>query len=687
MDTPEHFLATLAIVLCTAGVTTVLFQRLRQPVVLGYLLAGMLVGPYVPVPVEADTDTVRTLSELGVILLMFSLGIEFSFAKLARVGLTAGVIAIVQCSGMVWLGFLAGQAFGWSWLQSLFAGGVIAISSTTIIIKAFAEQGVEGRYKSIVLGVLIVEDLIAILLITILTTLAQGQDLTAWRLAAVAGRLTLFLLVLVVVGMLTVPRLMRLVVGLNRPETTVVTSVGLAFFFALLALRFGYSVALGAFIAGSLVAESGVHKTIEDLVLPVRDIFAAIFFVSVGMLIDPATIAEHWRAVTAFFVVVVMGKVVLVTFAALLTGQNIRTAVQSGMSLAQIGEFSFIIAGIGQATGATDKVLYPVAVAVSAATTLITPWLIRAADPVATFVDRKLPQPVQTFLTLYGSWLEQVANRPAAGGEKQRVRRLGRWLIADALMATAVIVVASLKLGPLTDLTEQYLGLPAPIARLVVIAGAAGLSAPFWMGIIRVTRFLGAALAARAFPPADGGQVDLAAAPRRLLVVSLQLLAVVLVAAPIVAITQPFLPALQMAVMLSLGATLLVLSFWRNAANLQGHTRAAAQAIAESMARQSREEPSGGNNKGKGLDQMFVGLGSPVSIELAPDSSAVGKSLIAVNLRSLTGATILAIRRGDHSIVVPSGREVLQARDVLALAGSREAIAAARELLSHKSIA
>jgi CPA2 family monovalent cation:H+ antiporter-2 len=251
MHDTHDFLQTLTVVLCAAAVTTVLFQRLRQPVVLGYLLAGLVVGPYVPIPLQADMGVVQTLAELGVILLMFSLGIEFSLQKLLKVGPTVGFVALVQCSLMIWLGYVAGQAFGWTWLQSLYAGAAISISSTTIVVKAFEEQRIKDDFTNIVFGILIFEDLIAILLITILTTLSAGRELGARELALTTGRLTGFLLLLLVIGLLTVPRLMRMIVKQRRDETTLVASIGIAFGFAYLAAYVGYSVALGAFIAGS----------------------------------------------------------------------------------------------------------------------------------------------------------------------------------------------------------------------------------------------------------------------------------------------------------------------------------------------------------------------------------------------------------------------------------------------------
>jgi CPA2 family monovalent cation:H+ antiporter-2 len=374
-----------------AAVTTVVFQWLRQPVVLGYLIAGLIVGPHLPIPLVADPDIVQTLSEFGVILLMFSIGLEFSFRKLAAVGPTAGLTALLETSLMVWLGFTVARLLGWTSLESLFTGALIAISSTTIIAKVFAEQGVAGTTRELVFGVLIVEDLIAVLLMAVLTAVATGSGLAAGQLVATVGRLVAFLIGLVTVGLLVVPRAMRLIGRLRRRETTLVASIGVCFGTALLAQSLGYSVALGAFLAGSLVAESGEEQEVERLVEPVRDMFAAVFFVSVGMLIDPVLVGRHWAAVLVLSAAVVFGKVASVSVGAFLTGNGLRSSVQTGMSLAQIGEFSFIIAALGQSLHATGSFLYPVAVTVSAVTTLGTPWLIRASEPVASWLDRKLP--------------------------------------------------------------------------------------------------------------------------------------------------------------------------------------------------------------------------------------------------------------------------------------------------------
>ncbi len=686
MENAHDFLQNLALVLCVAAITTVVFQRLRQPVVFGYLLAGLIIGPHVPIPIVVDEPTVHTLSELGVILLMFGLGLEFSLRKLLQVGPTAGLVAIAQSSAMVWFGYLVGQAFGWTAMESVYAGAIIAISSTTIIVKAFAEQGIRGKAADIVFGVLIIEDLIAIFLLAILTAVSKGGGVSTSSLAITAGRLAMFLIILIGVGLLVIPRLVRFIVRLNRPETTLVASVGICFAAALFALAFGYSVALGAFIAGSLVAESGEEKIVEHLVAPVRDIFAAIFFVAVGMLIDPAVIVEHWVAVLVFTVVVVVGKVFAVSLSAFLTGYPVTTSVQTGMSLAQIGEFSFIIAGVGLATGATRGFLYPVAIAVSALTTLSTPWLIRASAPAAARIDRSLPKPLQTFVALYGSWLQRVRGTPNVGTGRSRVRRLIGLILLDVFLLAVLIIGTSLEAGRVATILEHSFGISDEVSRLVTLTGAVIVAIPLLAGMIRSARFLGLALALRALPAVAEGKVDLALAPRRALVVTLQLAIMLAAGIPLLAVTQPFVPPLRSAGVGLAVLALLGVGFWRSATNLQGHARAGAELIvaapAEQMAKETPGQPGGGDHELKRVHHVIPGLGEPKAVRLAEHSPAVNRTLAQLNLRGLTGATVLAITRGDQPIIVPTGREILRAGDTLALAGAEDAVEAATRILN-----
>jgi CPA2 family monovalent cation:H+ antiporter-2 len=678
------FLQNLAVVLCVAAVATVVFQRLRQPVVFGYLLAGMIIGPHISIPLVADPQTVPALSELGVILLMFSLGLEFSIRKLVQVSQKAGAVALFECTIMVSVGYLVGQMLGFTRMESIFTGAITGISSTTIIVKAFQEQKVKGRVTELVFGILIIEDLIAIFLLTILTTVSRSGALSPTEILLTAMRLAMFLTVLIGFGILTVPRAIRAVQKLGQPETTLVASIGICFAAALLAQSFGYSVALGAFIAGSLVAESGQQVEIEHLVRPVRDMFAAIFFVSVGMMIDPMALTEHWRAVLALTLAVIIGKILAVTTGAFLAGHGRRTAMKAGMSLAQIGEFSFIIASVGVASGVVRGWLYPVAIAVSAITTLTTPLLIKLSNRAAASIDHWLPEPIQTVAALYGSWIERVRNAPRAPTERSATNRIIRIILLDAALITAAVIGVDIEIDRLGVIVGNMTGMAPGRVRFMVVLIAGLITVPLGYGLITSAKALGNHLARRAFAEAKKGKVDPADAPRRALVILVQLAVVLAVGIPVVAITQPFLPPHQGAFVLALLTLLLLAALWRNAANLQGHARAGAQIIASALAHQmaSTDGVSDETTLLEDVNAVLPGLGEPVAIRVVPQSIAVGKSLAHLNLRGATGATVLAIRRGTTQIPTPLGREVIHAGDVVAVAGARDALAVARAIFA-----
>jgi monovalent cation:H+ antiporter-2, CPA2 family len=672
-------LTELAAIMCVAAITTVVFQKIKQPVVLGYLLAGLIVGSHLPFPVFANEALTHELSEIGVVLLMFTLGLEFSLRKLARVGATAGVVAIIQCSLMIWLGYMTARLFGWTGLEGLFTGSLIAISSTTIIVKAFAEQGVKGKIAEFVFGILIVEDLIAILLLAVLTPIASGASVSAGALAWTVAKLAAFLASMLVGGLYLVPRLVRVIIRIGRTETTVVASIGICFAGALIARKFGYSVALGAFLAGALVAESGEGKTIEHAMESVRDLFAAVFFVSVGMLIDPALVAQHWPAIAVLTLVVVVGKIFGVTLGSFLAGRSVRTSVQAGMSLAQIGEFSFIIAGFGLALGAVRDFLYPIAVAVSALTTLITPWLIRVSGPVASFVDRNLPHPFQTFVSLYGSWLEGLRRTPEHRTAWAQIRRLGGLLLVDLVAITAIVITASMNLNRAANFVGTWTRIDAGLLRWLLIGGAAALTVPFHLGAIRVARALAAALVAEALPPSSDGELDRMAASRRALLVTLQLAILLAAGIPLAALTQPFLRSFPVVLVVLAAALVLIVPLWRSAANLHGHVRAGAQVILESLANQTQHVDTAESRAE--LQRLVPGIGETRTLRI-DGGEAVGRTLKQLDLRGVTGATVIAIDRGDKDIVYPTADEVLRSGDVLVLTGTEEAIALAKELLA-----
>ena len=677
---PANVLSSLAIILCVAAVTTVLFHRIRQPVVLGYLLAGLIVGPHMPVSLFGDIGIAHLFADLGVILLMFALGLEFTLGKLARVGPTAGVVAIIECSLMIGLGYAVSGVFGWSPYERLFAGVFVAISSTTIIVKAFAESGIAGRFSEIVFGILIVEDVIAILLLTVLTTVASGAGLSAGALAMTVVRLAAFLAGMLIVGMLLVPRLVRAITRIGRNETTVVACVGICFASALLARVFGYSVALGAFLGGVLVAESGQAKTVEHVIEPVKDVFAAVFFVSVGMLIDPKLVVEHWLPIALLSVVVVVGKVVGVGMGSFIAGNGIRTSIQSGMSLAQIGEFSFIIVGVGVSLGVIRDFMYPTAVAISAITTLGTPWLVRASGPLASYVDRSLPTVLQTYSALYESWVQHLRTTSEHRGAWARVRRMAAFLMLDIGVIAGLLVAASVKFEDLDRLVIARFHVDDHLAQALVVLAAAVLALPFLIGAVRVARALGLALATQALPAAGEGQLDLAAAPRRALLVTMQMGILLLAGLPLVAIAQPFWPRFPWAAFLVLGLLALAIPFWRGATNLQGHVRAGAQVILEALGNQSHATTAAAEPTPH-FGQMFPGLGDAGAVVLSASDFGVGRTLKETNLRGQTGASVIALQRQGETLF-PTAEETLRTGDTLVLTGTGEAVEAARRLLT-----
>src|SRR5438876_8835358 len=406
------FLQDLAVVMIVAGLVTVVFHRFKQPVVLGYILAGVIIGPHTPpFPFIKDQETIQTLAELGVILLMFSLGLEFSLRKLKQVGHTAFIAAFLEILLMVWVGFEAGRLFHWSAMDSIFLGAMLSVSSTTIIVKALAELGKsKERFAELIFGILIIEDILAIVMIALLSSIAMTGSLRVSGVAATLAKLALFLVATVVVGLLAVPRLLGYVTRFKSNEMLLITVLGLCFGCSLLAVKLGYSVALGAFIIGAVIAEAREIGRIEILTEPIRDMFSAIFFVAIGLLIDPRLLLQYWLPVTVITIAVVVGQSLSCAFGTFVAGNDTRTSLRVGMGLAQIGEFSFIIAALGLSLKVTSEFLYPIAVAVSAITTLLNPYLIKNSDRVVNWFDRAAPQRFVNYLALYTQWLGRLGS-------------------------------------------------------------------------------------------------------------------------------------------------------------------------------------------------------------------------------------------------------------------------------------
>lgn len=439
----------LALILIAAAVTTLIFKRLRQPLVLGYIVAGLLVGQHVSlVPTVSDEKNIHVWSEIGVIFLLFSLGLEFSFKKLIKVGGAASISAIVEVIFMLALGYLLGQIMGWSPMDSIFLGGIISISSTTIIIRAFEELGVKGlKFAGLVFGILVVEDLVAIVLLVLLSTLAVSRQFEGGAMLISVVKLVFFLIAWFVTGIFFIPTLLRMTRKFMNEETLLVTSVGLCLLMVVLATQVGFSPALGAFIMGSILAETTQAEKIEHLVKPVKELFGAVFFISVGMLINPAMLVKYAVPVLIITVVTLLGKTLSTGLGALLSGQPLKTSVQAGMSLAQIGEFSFIIAQLGLTLNVTSEFLYPVAVAVSAVTTFTTPYMIKLSGPVYEKLADIMPHRWKTAINRYSAAAQTIS---VVSDWKILLRSYFTNIIIYTVVLLAIILLSSYYLLPMS---------------------------------------------------------------------------------------------------------------------------------------------------------------------------------------------------------------------------------------------
>lgn len=438
----------LAVMLGVAAIVVLIFQRIHQPVVLGYLVAGLIIGPHTPpYAFVSDVTSIQTLSELGVIFLMFSLGLEFSFKKLTRVGFSASIAGSVEVAFMLAVGYMAGRFMGWEAFDSLFLGAALAISSTTIIIKAISELKLKTkRFAELVFGILIVEDLLAIILLVGLSTFVVTNDVLSYDMLSAVIKLILVVGSWFLVGYFFVPTVFRSIAGYVSQETLTITSVALCLFLVTMAAYFHYSTALGAFIMGSILAETALVESIHEAIGPIRDIFAAVFFISVGMLIDPVIIFNEWQAVLLISVITIAGKALSTGLGAFLTGQSLTTSIRSGFSMAQIGEFSFIIIGLGVSLQAVGSKIYPLIVAVSAITTFTTPYLIRFSGYISEAADKKLPEKTKLFLKRYthGIYRAQAAARgnPAA-------RAVCMSMLINGIIVATIFTVADQVIFPM----------------------------------------------------------------------------------------------------------------------------------------------------------------------------------------------------------------------------------------------
>lgn len=441
MSSLPTLIADLALILICAGIMTLLFKKLKQPLVLGYVVAGFLASPHMPfTPSVMDAANIKTWADIGVIFLLFALGLEFSFKKIVKVGGTAVIAACTVIFCMIMLGIVVGMGFGWHRMDCIFLGGMIAMSSTTIIYKAFDDLGLRKKqFTGLVLSILILEDILAIVLMVMLSTMSVSNNFEGKEMLWSVGKLLFFLILWFVVGIYVIPEFLKRCRKLMNEETLLIVSLALCFGMVVIAAHTGFSAAFGAFIMGSILAETVEAESIDRLVKPVKDLFGAIFFVSVGMMVDPAMIVEYAVPILIITLTVILGQSFFGTFGVILAGQPLKTAMQCGFSLTQIGEFAFIIASLGVSLHVTSNFLYPIVVAVSVITTFLTPYMIRLADPASNFVDRHLPVSWRRMLMRYTSG-SQTVNHESLW--RKLLFALARILVVYSIVSISVILLS-----------------------------------------------------------------------------------------------------------------------------------------------------------------------------------------------------------------------------------------------------
>ncbi|HEU5069731.1 MAG TPA: cation:proton antiporter [Verrucomicrobiae bacterium] len=667
------FLQDLAVVMIVAGVVTIIFHRLKQPVVLGYILAGVIIGPHTPpYALIHDEATINTLSELGVILLMFSLGLEFSLRKLTRVGAPALIAALLEILLLFWVGYEVGHFFAWPLLDSIFLGAMLSMSSTTIIIKVLGELGkMKERFAQLIFGILVIEDILGIAMIALLSGIAMTGKLGVADVGLTLGRLGIFLAVVLVAGLLTVPRLIGYVARFKSNEMLIVTLLGLCFGVSLLATKLGYSVALGAFVIGAVIAEAREIHRVEALLEPVRDMFSAIFFVAIGLLIDPRMLITYWQPVVVITLAVIVGKVMTCSFGAFLGGNDTRTSLRVGMGLSQIGEFSFIIASLGVTLKVTSDFLYPIAVAVSALTTLLTPYLIRSADETANWFDRVAPRALVNTLQLYTDWVGQLGRR-----QSNLARKLIRaWLAQIALnvaLVTGIFIVAAF-IGQHPPAWLRARQLQADWLKALLWLAAAILSLPMNIATSRKLQALGMLIAELKVKTAVAGERT--PAIRAVVAQVIPIAGTIVLGLYIILLSSTLLPTVRvMLVMLVLSG---IISWFLRRSFIRVYSRAQI-ALQETFAQPPAPHP----HETPARLQSLLREANLETVSIRADSAAAGRLIRELELRTTTGASIVAVERAGANLLNPGADEEIQPGDQVLLLGSRAQLDAARARLN-----
>ncbi|MCM1521214.1 MAG: cation:proton antiporter [Muribaculaceae bacterium] len=643
----EGLIGDLAFILILGAVTTLLFKWLKQPVVLGYIVAGFLASPhftYLPsVTTEANIDF---WAQIGIIILLFSLGLEFSFKKLVNAGAPAVVTALFIVCGMMAAGFAAGHILGFSNINSLFLGGMLSMSSTTIIIKAFTDLGLRQRkFASLVFAVLIVEDLFAVLMMVILSSIAVNNSVEGGEMLYSVSKLVFFLIIWFVTGVFILPSLLNSQRRFLNSETLLIVSMGLCLGMAVFSVACGFSLALGSFVMGSILAGTSFAERIERLTTPVKDLFGSVFFISVGMMVNPEIIVQYWLPILILSAVVIVGMIFFGTFGMLLTGQTLRIAMESGFSLTQIGEFAFIIASLGMSLGVLDAQIYPIVVAVSVLTTFTTPYFIRMADPAYRYVESHLPRRLHFLIDRYSE---------SATAEQSATAELWKSLLRRYLWR---VVLYSIVLIALTILTLRYL-----LPFFVSIFPSWGRFICMIVSLSAMTPFL-LAMTYPASKSTERARLRACNARFDVPIIAMTVVRLMIAMAIIIYLLSSI---YSMTIGWALGIALFIIMILSYSKRVKQRLERIETRFMDNLNERELRKTGAKNNLVANMHLAYMTVGY--------DCPFVGEQLKNSGLRRRFGVSVSSIQRGGKVIMVPGAEERLFPGDILGVIGTDDEI-------------
>jgi CPA2 family monovalent cation:H+ antiporter-2 len=664
MESLPGLFMDLALILITAGVITVVFKWLKQPLVLGYILAGFFIGPYFKwFPVITDPTNVHVWSDIGIVFLMFALGLEFSIKKLKKVGATGAITALTELAIMFLVGNTVGHLLGFSDMSCIFLGCMLSISSTAIIVKSFDDLKLKQQnFTSTVTAVLVVEDIVAVLLLVVLSTISVSRTFNGGELVMSMVKLVFFLIVWFVFGIYLIPTFLRWMRKYMTEETLLLVAVGLCFGMVVLAAKAGFSTALGAFVMGAILAETIEADVIHRLITPLKNLFSAVFFVSVGMLIQPAVLGQKWLAILIIALSIILFKTTAATTGVLLSGKPLKTAVQSGFCFCQIGEFSFIIAGLGTSFHVIDPDLYAIIVSVSILTTFVTPYMIKGAQPFYNWLEPKIPARVMKHLDEYSS------HSRSGEDNGHSIRAFLKKQLANVLLHAAVLTAISLLsislLRPFLDTLFADLKIPQIWSRIVGLVGTLTLMAPFLWAV--AVKGVSRKKIREMFDTYRFSQAVVI--PVLVLRYFVAIFSVGVIMAGYVDVAVGFLMVLAIIVVA-------VVLFSRRAdgfySQIEEHFT---KNFNSRQAQASFHIPSG-------MENEFA----MERYRMTPASPLAGKTLQEADIRVRYGANIVTIERGDKIIDMPAKTEIMMPYDVLTVIGTEEQVSAIRSDIEKES--